>query len=80
MFDLSRRKVGSNVGLWRDLKGFDAVAAVFSGRGVFRKQKPAVFSAPHSPSFSFHARFGLLSPDTPDPFWTLRKDPSLFAA
>ena len=52
----SRRKVGSNVGLWRDLKGFDAVAAVFSGRGVFRKQKLLYFLLPIRHHLAFNAR------------------------
>ena len=76
----SRRKVGSNVGLWRDLKGFDAVAAVFSGRGVFRKQKLLYFLLPIRHHLAFNARSDCyrLTPRTL--FWTLRKDPSLFAA
>ncbi len=76
----SRRKVGSNVGLWRDLKGFDAVAAVFSGRGVFRKQKLLYFLLPIRHHLAFNARSDCyrLTPRTL--FWTLRKDPSFFAA
>ena len=76
----SRRKVGSNVGLWRDLKGFDAVAAVFSGRGVFRKQKLLYFLLPIHHHLAFNARSDCyrLTPRTL--FWTLRKDPSFFAA
>ena len=76
----SRRKVGSNVGLWRDLKGFDAVAAVFSGRGVFRKQKLLYFLLPIRHHWAFNARSDCyrLTPRTL--FWTLRKDPSFFAA
>ena len=75
-----RRKVGSNVGLWRDLKGFDAVAAVFSGRGVFRKQKLLYFLLPIRHHLAFNARSDCyrLTPRTL--FWTLRKDPSFFAA
>ena len=75
----SRRKVGSNVGLWRDLKGFDAVAAVFSGRGVFRKQKLLYFLLPIRHHLAFNARSDCyrLTPRTL--FWTLRKDPSFFA-
>ena len=76
----SRRKVGSNVGLWRDLKGFDAVAAVFSGRGVFRKQKLLYFLLPIRHHLAFNARSDCyrLTPRTLS--WTLRKDPSFFAA
>ena len=76
----SRRKVGRNVGLWRDLKGFDAVAAVFSGRGVFRKQKLLYFLLPIRHHLAFNARSDCyrLTPRTL--FWTLRKDPSFFAA
>ena len=76
----SRRKVGSNVGLWRDLKGFDAVAAVFSGRGVFRKQKLLYFLLPIRHHLAFNARSDCyrLTPRTL--FWTLRKDPSFFSA
>ena len=76
----SRRKVGSNVGLWRGLKGFDAVAAVFSGRGVFRKQKLLYFLLPIRHHLAFNARSDCyrLTPRTL--FWALRKDPSLFAA
>ena len=74
----SRRKVGSNVGLWRDLKGFDAVAAVFSGRGVFRKQKLLYFLLPIRHHLAFNARSDCyrLTPWTLS--WTLRKDPSFF--
>ena len=76
----SRRKVGSNVGLWRDLKGFDAVAAIFSGRGVFRKQKLLYFLLPIRHHLAFNARSDCyrLTPRTLS--WTLRKDPSFFAA
>ena len=76
----SRRKVGSNVGLWRGLKGFDAVAAVFSGRGVFRKQKLLYFLLPIRHHLAFNARSDCyrLTPRTL--FWALRKDPSFFAA
>ena len=76
----SRRKVWSNMGLWRDLKGFDAVAAVFSGRGVFRKQKLLYFLLPIRHHLAFNARSDCyrLTPRTLS--WTLRKDPSFFAA
>ena len=76
----SRRKVGSNVGLWRDLKGFDAVAAIFSGRGVFRKQKLLYFLLPIRHHLAFNARSDCyrLTPRTLS--WTLRKDPSVSAA
>ena len=76
----SRRKVGSNVGLWRDLKGFDAVAAIFSGRGVFRKQKLLYFLLPIRHHLAFNARSDCyrLTPRTLS--WTLRKDHSFFAA
>ena len=76
----SRRKVWNNMGLWRDLKGFDAVAAVFSGRGVFRKQKLLYFLLPIRHHLAFNARSDCyrLTPRTLS--WTLRKDPSFFAA
>ena len=66
--------------MWRDLKGFDAVAAVFSGRGVFRKQKLLYFLLPIRHHLAFNARSDCyrLTPRTL--FWTLRKDPSFFAA
>ena len=38
------------------------------GKACFSEAEVAVFSAPHSPSFSFQCPIGLLSPDTPDPF------------
>ena len=75
-----RRKVGSNVGLWRDLKGFDAVAAVFSGRGVFRKQKLLYFLLPIRHHLAFNARSDCYRLTLRTLFWTLRKDPSFFAA
>ena len=78
----SRQKVWRSLGLWRDLKGFDAdmVAAVFSGRGVFRKQKLLYFLLPIRHHLAFNARSDCyrLTPRTL--FWTLRKDPSFFAA
>ena len=78
----SRQKVWRSLGLWRDLKGFDAdmVAAVFSGRGVFRLQKLLYFLLPIRRHLALNARSDCyrLTPRTL--FWTLRKDPSVFAA
>ena len=78
----SRQKVWRSLGLWRDLKGFDAdmVAAVFSGRGVFRLQKLLYFLLPIRRHLALNARSDCyrLTPRTL--FWTLRKDPSFFAA
>ena len=78
----SRQKVWRSLGLWRDLKGFDAdmVAAVFSGRGVFRLQKLLYFLLPIRRHLALNARSDCyrLTPRTI--FWTLRKDPSFFAA
>ena len=78
----SRQKVWRSLGLRRDLKGFDAdmVAAVFSGRRVFRKQKLLYFLLPIRHHLAFNARSDCyrLSPRTL--FWTFRKDPSFFAA
>ena len=78
----SRQKVWRSLGLWRDLKGFDAdmVAAVFSGRGVFRLQKLLYFLLPIRRHLALNARSDCyrLTPRTL--FWTLRKDPAFFAA
>ena len=78
----SRQKVWRSLGLRRDLKGFDAdmVAAVFSGRRVFRKQKLLYFLLPIRHHLAFNARSDCyrLTPRTL--FWTFRKDPSFFAA
>ena len=78
----SRQKVWRSLGLWRDLKGFDAdmVAAVFSGRGVFRLQKLLYFLLPIRRHLALNARSDCyrLTPRTL--FWTLRKDPPFFAA
>ncbi len=78
----SRENAWSSLGLWKDLRGFDAdmVAAVFSGRGVFRKQKLLYFLLPIRHHLALNARSDCyrLTPRTLS--WTLRKDPSLFVA
>ena len=78
----SRENAWSSLGLWRDLRGFDAdmVAAVFSGRGIFRKQKLLYFLLPIRHHLALNARSDCyrLTPRTL--FWTLRKDPSVFAS
>ena len=76
----SRKKAWSSLGLWRELRGFDAdmVAAVFSGRRVFRKQKLLYFLLPIRHHLALNARSDCyrLTPRTLS--WTLRKDASLF--
>ena len=78
----SRENVWGSLGLWRDLKGFDAdmVAAVFSGRGVFRKQKLLYFLLPIRHHLALNARSDCYRLTLRTLSWTLRKDPSLFVA
>ncbi len=77
----SREKAWSSLGLWRDLRGFDAdmVAAVFSGRRVFRKQKLLYFLLPIRHHLALNARSDCYRLTLRTLSWTLRKDPSFFA-
>ena len=74
----SRENAWGNLGLWRDLKDFDAdmVAAVFSGRGVFRKQKLLYFLLPIRHHLALNARSDCYRLTLRTLSWTLRKDPS----
>ena len=76
----SRENAWSSLGLWRDLRGFDAdmVAAVFSGRGVFRKQKLLYFLLPIRHHLALNARSDCYRLTLRTLSWTLRKDPSFF--
>ena len=67
-FDLLPSEGWEQRGIVEGSEGVRRGCGCLFGKGCFSEAEAAVFSAPHSPSFSFQCPIGLLSPDTPDPF------------